>query len=88
MPWWVKGSSAAAVLLLLAALALGALSLEPPLNEKLGPLAVYVGLAGVFFAYSFVRAAWTWERLKFRAGAWMTGRLEARGRYQRRHRKD
>jgi hypothetical protein len=60
--------------------------MRPPINEDLARVALYLGAGAVFSGLIFLRALWTWERLKFRARAWMSGRMEARERWRARRR--
>jgi len=84
MPLWVKLAGLISLALALVAFALATVAMRPPVDEGLVRLAVYLGLAALISAYIFLRAVWTWERLKFRARAWWTGRQEARSSYRAR----
>jgi hypothetical protein len=87
MPWWVKALGALTAILVLAAFGLLAAAAGPPVDRSLERVAAAVGAAGFLFGSYFLRAVWSWERVKFWSRAWWTGRQEARRRYRARHRR-
>jgi hypothetical protein len=84
MPWWVKALGALSALLFIAGFAGVVLAMGPPENVSLERAAGELGAAGLLLGLLFLRAFFSWERIKFRARAWTTGRREARARQRRR----
>lgn len=87
MPWWVKALGALTAVPLVTGLVLALLAAGPPVNYRLEQSATEIGAVGVLFGLFFLRAFFSWERIKFYARAWATGRREARERWRQRRRR-
>lgn len=87
MPWWVKALGILAVVPLVAGFVLTLLAAGPPVNHSLEETGIQLAAVGILFGLFFLRAFFSWERIKFYARAWATGRREARERWRQRRRR-